>query len=171
MTANVYRDPATIRSVMSAEYKNAAETIFVPLMQRAGIMTISIKKVEVALATKTVPEVTYFCDMPAAMMAFSIMAQTPLAEMLSLFGIVKIEIQASDEERKSLKSTYEALVNVASQRGVDVDTAGSGDGGSNTEAKADVGKKEDKPDGSKPAEVAKCKSTRCRCRSPRKKAE
>ena len=125
MTANVYRDPATVRSVMSSEYRNAAETIFVPLMQRAGIKSINVKKITVALGTKTVPEVTYFCDMPADMRAFSLMAQTPLAEMLSLFGIVKIEIQASEEECASLKNTYEALVNAMRTAG----SADSGDGG------------------------------------------
>lgn len=110
MTANVFRDPSVKASMMSSEYKSATSTIFIPLMQRAGIRKLAVKRLVEASAVKYVPEVEYFCELPAEMKPFSLMIQTPLSEILALFGILRIEIESSKEECDSLKSTYERIV-------------------------------------------------------------
>lgn len=126
MQANVIRDPSTATSIMAPTYMSAARTLFVQLMEFAGIKKIELKKLTVANLTKVVADVEYFYDLPPKLKAFSALAQRPLTELMSLFGIVSIDIEGTKEEIETMISQFDSLVamsDAAEKTAIDANSA------------------------------------------------
>ena len=110
MTATAGRNKDTEPSVMSAAAEKISEAMLV-LMQIFGIKRLECRKLKSADFERILTDVQKFDCTPPEIESAGVLVKDAMMQILAAAGIVKLEIEATDEDMKSLDENYKAIVN------------------------------------------------------------